>query len=819
MAFSVESYENLLGLSSASLTVLEKRYLGRNEKNEIIETPEEMFWRVAWNLACAEVFYKFNIPTDTPKEELYNLIDKDEKKKVLVKEWADKFYKLMLSVEFLPNSPALMNAGRKLQQLSACFVLPIEDSIGDENSKSSIFDAVKWTAIIHRSGGGTGFSFSRCRHKGAIVKSTGREASGPLSWLRVLNESTESIKQGGTRRGANMGVLRIDHPDIEEFIKCKNIEGVISNFNISVTIPDIFMKAFEKDEEYGLIDPNTGEIVGKRRAKAMFKAIADNAWHNGEPGIVFIDRMNNLETNPTPAIGRIESTNPCGEQPLLPYESCNLGSINLGKFVENGLIVWEKLKETVYLATRLMDNVVDMNTYPLSMIEKMTKNGNRKIGLGIMGWADMLILLGVPYNSEKAFKLAERIMEFINYYSHLASIELAKERGPFPNFENSVLKDAEILKEMYRRPDSQMDWNFIREQISMHGQRNATCTTIAPTGTIAVIANASQGVEPLFAIAYERHTPTFDLIESNPYFERIAKERGFYSEELMKELVKHFSVKNMKEIPEDVRKVFVTAHDLTAEDHIKMQAAFQKYTDNAVSKTINFPNSATKEDILKSYLLAWETGCKGITVYRDGSRQIQVISVKKEPAVQTAAITSMQVIAAPKARPESLVGKTYKIKTGYGNLYVTINDDTAGNPFEVFSTIGKSGGVLAAKCEAISRLVSLALRAGVSPNDVIEQLKSIRGPMPTISKLGVVHSIPDAIAKILTIHTNKGQTQLAEFEEAQNQAKLADSGKENHSSIAVADAGILPECPECQGILEISEGCMVCHSCGFSQCG
>jgi len=367
---------------------------------------------------------------------------------------------------------------------------------------------------------------------------------------------------------------------------------------------------------------------------------------------------------------------------------------------------------------------------------------------------------------------------------------------------------------MYRREDSQLNWDLIRNEIQKHGIRNAACTTIAPTGTIAVIANASQGVEPLFAIAYERHTPTFTLYECNPYFERIAKERGFYSEELMQQLAKKFSIAEMKEIPEDVRKIFVTAHDLTPEDHIRIQAAFQKYTDNAVSKTINFLNSASKEEILAAYCLAWNTGCKGITVYRDGSRQIQVINVKKEQSTQAATMQQMMP-ATPKSRPESLVGKTYKIKTGYGNLYITINDDAAGKPFEVFATIGKSGGVLAAKSEAICRLVSLALRAGISTEAIIEQLKGIRGPMPTVSKLGVIHSLPDAISKILAVHTKQGQTQLTEFEEPTNQAKL-DAGKSKDS---IADAGVLPECPECSGILEISEGCVVCHNCGFSKCG
>lgn len=817
MAFSLETYENLLGLSPSSLTVLEKRYLGRNNDGEIIETPEEMFWRVAWNLACAEVFYKFNISTSISKQELYKLIDENQSKKELVKEWADKFHKIMTSMEFLPNSPTLMNAGRKMQQLSACFVLPIDDSIGDEGSKDAIFDAVKNTAIIHKSGGGTGFSFSRCRHRGAIVKSTGREASGPISWLRVLNESTEAIKQGGTRRGANMGILRVDHPDVEKFATCKNTEGDISNFNISIAITDKFMDAFEKDEEYELVAPHNREIVGKRRARTVFRMLAENAWLNGEPGIIFIDKLNSPETNIVPALGAIEATNPCGEQPLQPYESCNLGSINLGKFVENGTINWDKLKETVNLAVRFLDNVIDMNEYPLEAIKKMS-HGNRKIGLGIMGWADMLILLGVPYNSDRAFKLGERIMEFINYHAHLSSIELAKERGPFPNYEMSTFKDPETLKTMYSRPDSQLDWGFVREQIGKHGQRNGTCTTVAPTGTIAVIANASQGVEPLFAIAYERHTPTFTLYECNPYFERIAKERGFYSEELMKELTKTFSVQNLKEIPEDVRKVFVTAHNLTPEDHIRMQAAFQKYTDNAVSKTINFLNSATKEDILKAYLLAWTGGCKGLTVYRDGSRQVQVITVKKD--APAAALQPQVITSTPKDRPEVMTGKTYKVKTGYGNLYITINNDEKGNPFELFATIGKSGGVLSAKCEAICRLVSLALRSGINPEEIVEQIKGIRGPMPTVSKLGVIHSIPDAISKVLAMHVNKGQTQITEFaEENPNQQKLEQQAKPKNSQISVADAGVLPECPECQGILEMSEGCMVCHGCGFSRCG
>jgi len=801
LAFTIEKYENLLGLSQAALTVLYNRYLAKNEYGEVIESPEELFWRVAWNIACAEVFYKFNISPDTPKSQLYAEIAEDPEKNKVVKEVADKFYKLMSSFEFLPNSPTLMNAGRPLQQLSACFVLPIEDSIGDENSHSAIFDAVKWTAIIHKTGGGTGFSFSRCRPKGSIVRTTGREASGPISWMKVLNASTDSIKQGGARRGANMGILRVDHPDIEEFIKCKDKEGEISNFNISVAATSKFMEAVATDSDYELVEPHTKKVVGKKRARALLKVIAEQAWKNGEPGIIFIDRMNTPETNPTPKLGQIESTNPCGEQPLLPYESCNLGSINLGKFVEDGEIAWDKLKETIFLAVRFLDNVIDMNEYPIKFIKAMTR-GNRKIGLGVMGWADMLVLLGIPYNSDAAYALAERVMEFISYYAHLASVELAKERGPFPNFKDSVFADPEILRKMYLREGSKLDWDSLKEQIARYGIRNATCTTIAPTGTIAIIANASQGIEPYFALAYQRKTPTFDLIETNPYFERIAKERGFWSEELAKSLLKTFSIQKLDSIPEDVKRLFVVAHDLKPEEHIRMQAAFQKYTDNSISKTINFPNSATVEDVYSAYLLAWQLGCKGLTIYRDGSRQIQVINVKKdEPKVTTA----------PRTRPEVISGKTYKVKTGYGNLYVTINDDEKGKPFEVFATIGKSGGVLAAKCEAICRMVSLALRSNVSVEEIIEQLKGIRGPMPAVSKLGIIHSIPDAISKILTIHTQKGQTQITEFEEKNGQQKL-------NKSKDFADSGILPECPECHNILEIGEGCVVCPHCGYSKC-
>jgi ribonucleoside-diphosphate reductase alpha chain len=568
--------EDKLKLPLNAILVLERRYLRKDEKGNVIESTSEMFRRVAKGIAEVERLYR--------KSE-------DE-----VARYEEEFYRLMTRLEFLPNSPTLMNVGTDLGQLSACFVLPVKDSI------ESIFDTLKATAIIHKTGGGTGFSFSRLRPKGDPVKTTGGIASGPISFAKIYDVSTEVIKQGGRRRGANMGILRADHPEILDFIVAKEKEGILRNFNISVAVMDKFMEAVEKDADFSLINPRNGAIVEKLKARAIWNLMVMMAWKNGEPGVIFIDTIN--RHNPTPKLGEIESTNPCGEQPLLPYESCNLGSIDVSKFVtDKKKIEWERLRQTIRLAVRFLDNVIDANLYTLPKIEKMTKR-NRKIGLGIMGFADMLIKLGVPYSSEKAMKTAENLMKFVTSEARKMSVELGVEKGSFPNFKGSVWeKDFKTM-------------------------RNATVTTIAPTGTISIIAGCSQGIEPLFAVSYVREVAESlgrSLIEINPLFESLALREEFYSEELMKKVARKTSIQDVGEVPGKIRKVFVTAHDVSGEWHVRMQAAFQKYTDNAVSKTINFPNWATPSDIEKAYLLAYKLGCKGITVYRHGSRETQVL--------------------------------------------------------------------------------------------------------------------------------------------------------------------------------------------------
>jgi len=752
-------------LTKNAMRVLERRYLKKDDKGKVIETPKEMFIRVARTIASAEKNYGVS------DEELLAI--------------EQKFYSMMASLDFVPNSPTLMNAGRELGQLSACFVLPVGDSIEE------IFDAIKYTALIHKSGGGTGFSFSRLRPANDSVQSTKGVSSGPISFMEVFNAATETIKQGGTRRGANMGILRVDHPDILDFITAKKDQKRLTNFNISVAVTDKFMKAVKEGQKYDLVNPRTNQVEKQLDAAMVFDLITNMAWRNGEPGIIFIDRIN--RDNPTPEIGQIESTNPCGEQPLLPYESCNLGSINLAHMLrqdEHGWSIdWEKLRDLTIWAVRFLDDVIDVNRYPLPQIEEMTK-ANRKIGLGVMGFADMLLRLEVPYDSEEALEIARNLMKFIHTTARAASQKLAEERGSFPNFPRSTL----------------------RKKYPM--MRNATVTTIAPTGTISIIAGCSSGIEPLFAIAYIRNVMDRDeLFEINPIFEEVARKRGFYSEELMRKVAEKGSIADMEEIPADVRRVFVTAHDIAPEWHVRMQAAFQEYTDNAVSKTVNFPRTATPDDVKKVYLLAYELGVKGVTVYRDGSRDEQVLNIgkvnRKEGTEESAEVEKqarIEPLRTPRPRPAVTRGTTQRLETGCGKLYVTINEDENGL-CEVFTQMGKSGGCTASQSEALARLISLALRSGIDVKMIIKQLRGIRCPSPLWQPGGAILSCPDAIAKALERYV----------ESKENLAKPA-AQQTTQKQNRVDKGDVCPECPECGAMVDYAEGCVVCRSCGYSRC-
>ena len=759
-----------VALTDNARKVLEKRYLEKDDQGRPIETPEQLFRRVAAAVAQSDLAYA------------------DRR---VVEETEERFYRRMANLEMMPNSPTLMNAGRELGQLSACFVLPVEDSM------ESIFQAIKDTALIHKSGGGTGFSFSRVRPRNDQVRSTKGISSGPISFMSVFDAATETIKQGGMRRGANMGVLNVQHPDILDFVSCKRNHDRLNNFNISVGLTEAFMEAVEKGEEFPLVSPRDGKVSGSVSARHLFDRIVEAAWESGEPGILFLDRIN--RDNPTPSVGTIESTNPCGEQPLLPYESCNLGSLNLARVVRDGAIDWDHLSEVVHDSVHFLDNVIDANRYPLKDIEVITR-ANRKIGLGVMGFADMLIQMEIPYDSEQAISMAEEVMGFVRAEAVKASEALAEARGPFPNFHRSVFADQ-----------------------GLPPRRNATVTTIAPTGTISIIAACSSGIEPLFAIAFVRNVLDDErLVEIHPLFEQIARREGFFSEELLEKIVRSGSVQELPEVPDRWRRVFVTSHDISPEWHVRMQAAFQKHTENSVSKTVNFPADATQGDVRDVFRLAFSLGCKGVTLYRDKSRENQVLQKGAEVPTEEAEApepTAPSPSLTPRPRPSAMRGMTQRMETSCGSLYVTINWDDSGQPFEVFTSMGKAGGCAASQSEAIGRLVSLGLRSGVDPGQIARQLRGISCHLPRGLGKKRISSCADAVAQalqtfLLDVATVEGARRLREgTAQAEFRSRLASLTEQDGVSLFLRGA-----CPECQGALEHEGGCAVCRDCGYSDC-
>ncbi len=748
--------------SEAALRVLRERYLLR-QRGEVVETPEEMCWRVACAIASAEGRFG--------------------RSPAAVREVAGAFYDLMVDGHFLPNSPTLMNAGKANGlQYSACYVLPVGDSMQE------IFDSVKAAAIIHQSGGGTGFAFSRLRPKNDFVRSTGGRASGPVSFLRVFNSATEAVRQGGMRRGANMGVLRVDHPDILEFVECK-LDGGITNFNISVAATDAFMAALARGGDYELVNPRTGLPAGRLSAREVFDRIVRAAWRTGDPGMIFLDRINASAANPTPELGLIEATNPCGEQALGPNDACNLGSVNVSRLIRETApgrpeVDWEELERVVRLGVRFLDDVIEVNPYPLPEIDAMVK-ANRRIGLGIMGWADLLFLLGLPYDSEEALDLAGRLMAFVNETAHDQTARLAEERGPFPNWNRSIHRRGRPV-------------------------RNATVTAIAPTGTISMIAGCSSGIEPVFALAFEHRVKGADgdrvLPFVNEAFERLARERGFCSEALMAEVARTGSLQGVAGLDEATRAVFRTAHEIDYRWHVRHQAAFQRHTDNGVSKTINLPQEATQEDVAGAYLLAWEAGCLGITVFRDGCKGSQVLHAGVGAGGVTDEDVSLLGERVVKPRPQSLAGHTYRMETPIGTAFVTVNDTGTGEPFEVFVQVGKAGSDTMAVAEALGRLVSLVLRLP-SPlsarrrlEEVISQLARIGGGQPTGFGPSKVLSLPDALARVLSEHIGEA------------------AGVGLHGA-PPAPRQIGDLCRECgQATAVYEEGCKKCLSCGFTEC-
>ncbi len=825
-------------LSPNAITVLEKRYLVKDDAGKPVETPRDLFWRVASTIADADRRYGASAGA--------------------VDEVARAFYGIMADRLFMPNSPTLMNAGRPLGQLSACFVLPVDDALS--NGKSGIYDTLRAMALVHQSGGGTGFSFSRLRPKNDIVRSTMGVASGPVSFMSLFDASTDVVKQGGTRRGANMGILRVDHPDIMEFVTCKDDTSKITNFNISVAVTDAFMAAVEADEPYDLIHPKTGAVTGQLRARDVWERIIHGAWKTGEPGVFFIDKANHY--NPVPHLGAYEATNPCGEQPLLPYDVCNLGSINLGAFVKDGQIDWDHLRRVVHLSTHFLENVIDANQYPLQEITDLAQR-IRRIGLGVMGLADLFVKLGIAYDSEEGVELGRRVQQFVDDEAKRESERLAEVRGVFPEWERSIWGPDETGA---RTPSGER----IRP---VRRLRNCNVTTVAPTGTISIIAGCSSGIEPLFAVAFMRNQAGVLMPDVNEDFVAIARQEGWYSEDLMRRIAEAGHI-NFPEVPAKWQRVFVTANHIKPEWHIRMQAAFQEYNDSAISKTCNFANDATEEYVEEIYRLAYRLNCKGVTVYRDGSRDMQVLStgstakkVQQQAtatgqaearadleAATTAMVPELRGQLAEleaengrlrrmvhdleaenlqrrqkRSRPELLRGATRRLETPLGTLYVTITEDDRGQPFEVFMSLGKAGGALMADVEALGRLISLALRSGIPMNEIYRQLRGISSDRVIGLGPNKVLSVPDAVGIAIEryMHEKQGIQQellpgsaagpAAAPVPAQPVAYHTPGGEQ--MVFGGMQETLSGACPDCGSQLEFAEGCMKCHVCGFSECG
>src|SRR5437867_4441795 len=814
-----------LDLSANAITVLERRYLVKDDQGAPVEQPEDLFWRVARTIAEPDGRYGASAKA--------------------VEGLAETFFELMATRVWMPNSPTLMNAGRPLGQLSACFVLPVDDCLS--NGQSGIYDTLRAMALVHQSGGGTGFSFSRLRPQNDVVRSTMGVASGPVSFMKLYDASTDVVKQGGTRRGANMGILRVDHPDILEFIACKDDLTQVTNFNISVAVTDAFMGAVEEGTSYDLIHPRTGAAVGQLDAREVFRKVVHGAWKTGEPGVYFIDRANYY--NPVPQLGSYEATNPCGEQPLLPYDVCNLGSINVGLFVNETAsdVDWDCLRTAVHLCTHFLDNVIDANRYPLEEIDSLAKR-IRRIGLGIMGWADLLVRLGISYDSDAGVALGRKLMQFIDEESKVASEKLAEQRGVFAEWDRSIWG-----------PDATCARNARGERIRpMRRLRNCNLTTVAPTGTISIIAGCSSGIEPVFAVAFMRNQAGVLMPDVNEDFVAIAKREGWYSGALMQQIAEAGHI-HFDQVPANWQRVFVTAHDVAPEWHIQMQAAFQEFTDSAISKTCNFSNDATEEYVEKIYRYAYKLGCKGVTVYRDGARENQVLSTGstakkvveagKDTGGQGALAEALGRIAeldaelartrdqlheveaenlqrrAKRSRPELLKGSTRRVETPLGTMYVTITEDDRGQPFEVFISLGKAGGALMADVEAIGRLISLALRSGIPLKEIYRQLRGISSDRAVGLGPHKVLSVPDAIGIAFEkwMQDKQGIQQdllgtaaaapgvAAPVRESVGARELfGERGREQE---------FLGACPDCGSQLTFAEGCAKCHVCGYSECG